>query len=142
LKWREILENQTFLEAGEQAEYARTISADDIRRFAEISGDFAPIHVDEDFAKKTPYGKTIAHGALLMGLLSATSTIIAARSKERGAPGTALLSEHAFGRRKRRSSTPIYMPPLSRPPATARCVKAFSILSAAGLARSLHGTGA
>lgn len=82
------MENQTFLEAGEQAEYASTISADDIRRFAEISGDFAPIHVDEDFAKKTPYGKTIAHGALLMGLLSATSTIIAARSKERGAPGT------------------------------------------------------
>jgi 3-hydroxybutyryl-CoA dehydratase len=82
------LENRTFLELGEQAELARKISADDIRRFAEISGDFAPIHVDEDFAKETPYGKTIAHGALLVGLLSAASTIIAARSKERGAPGT------------------------------------------------------
>jgi 3-hydroxybutyryl-CoA dehydratase len=82
------LGNRTFLEVGEMAEFARTISADDIRRFAEISGDFAAIHVDEDFAKKTPFGKPIAHGALLVGLLSATSTMIASRSKERGAPGT------------------------------------------------------
>jgi hypothetical protein len=51
LKWSKTLENQTFLEPGEQAKYARRISADDIRRFAEISEDFAPIHVDEDFAK-------------------------------------------------------------------------------------------
>jgi 3-hydroxybutyryl-CoA dehydratase len=84
LKGSKPSENKTFLEIGERAEYSRKVSADDIRRFAEISGDFAPIHIDEAFAKTTPYGKTIAHGALLMGLLSA----IAARSKERGAPGT------------------------------------------------------
>jgi 3-hydroxybutyryl-CoA dehydratase len=88
LKGSKPSENKTFLEIGERAEYSRKVSADDIRRFAEISGDFAPIHIDEAFAQTTPYGKTIAHGALLMGLLSATSTMIAARSKERGAPGT------------------------------------------------------
>ncbi len=82
------MDNQTFLEAGEHVEFAREISAGDIRRFAEISGDFAPIHVDEDFVKQTPYGKNIAHGALLIGLLSAASTMIADRSKERGATGT------------------------------------------------------
>jgi acyl dehydratase len=78
---------ETYLEVGEQAEYSRKISAADVLRFAEISGDFAPIHVDETFARSTPFGRRIAHGALLMGLLSTTSTMIAERSTSRGAKG-------------------------------------------------------
>jgi 3-hydroxybutyryl-CoA dehydratase len=77
----------TYLEIGEQAEYSRKISEADVLRFAEISGDFSPIHVDEAFARATPFGRRIAHGALLMGLLSTTSTIIAERSTRRGAKG-------------------------------------------------------
>jgi 3-hydroxybutyryl-CoA dehydratase len=79
--------NKTFLDAGEKAEFERVASAEDILRFAEVSGDFAPIHVDEAFARAAPFGKRIAHGALLIGLLSAASTIIAQRSKDRGAAG-------------------------------------------------------
>src|SRR5580658_145494 len=74
---------ETYLEIGEQAEYSRKISEADVLRFAEISGDFSPIHVDEAFARTTPFGRRIAHGALLMGLLSTASTIIADRSVRR-----------------------------------------------------------
>jgi acyl dehydratase len=75
----------THIKVGERAEYTRKISAKDIMAFAEVSGDHAPIHVDEAFARTTAYGRRIAHGALMMGLLSATSTLISGRSSERGA---------------------------------------------------------
>lgn len=81
---------ETHIKVGETVEFSRRISAEDIRRFAEVSGDFAPIHVDEAFARKTRYGRTIAHGALLMGLLSSASSVISARSVERGATATSV----------------------------------------------------
>jgi 3-hydroxybutyryl-CoA dehydratase len=73
------------IKVGERAEYTRKITDQDIMTFAEVSGDHAPIHVDEAFARTTAYGRRIAHGALMMGLLSATSTVISERSSERGA---------------------------------------------------------
>lgn len=76
---------ETHIEVGETAEYTRTISEADILGFAKISGDHAPIHVDETYARTTAYGRRIAHGALMMGLLSATSTVISERSTKRGA---------------------------------------------------------
>jgi len=75
----------THVEVGETAEYTRTISEEDILGFARISGDHAPIHTDEAYARSTAYGRRIAHGALMMGLLSATSTVISERSTKRGA---------------------------------------------------------
>lgn len=81
---------ETHIKVGEKVEFSRRISAEDIRRFAEVSGDFAPIHVDEAFARKTRYGRPIAHGALLMGLLSSASSVISARSVERGATATSV----------------------------------------------------
>ena len=42
----------------------RTITEADIVNFAGISGDFNPIHMNEEFAKQTPFGTRIAHGAL------------------------------------------------------------------------------
>ena len=75
----------THIKVGEQAEYTRTISEAEILGFAKLSGDHAPIHVDEAYARTTAYGRRIAHGALMMGLLSATSTVISERSTKRGA---------------------------------------------------------
>lgn len=46
------------------------ISQEKINRYAEASGDFNPIHVDEDFAKKTLAGGTIAHGMLILAYIS------------------------------------------------------------------------
>src|ERR1700726_2069700 len=44
----------------------RTIGEDDINRFADLVGDFTPVHTDEVFASTTPYGGRIAHGPLTM----------------------------------------------------------------------------
>ena len=78
----------TYLSAGEDAEFRKTISAADIAAFAKISGDHDPVHVDADFAARTAFGRIIAHGALVMGLLSTTASMISRRSVERGSPGT------------------------------------------------------
>ncbi|MEJ7863211.1 MAG: MaoC family dehydratase [Pyrinomonadaceae bacterium] len=42
----------------------REITDELIRRFAEVSGDYNPIHLDEEFAKTTRFGQRIAHGML------------------------------------------------------------------------------
>jgi 3-hydroxybutyryl-CoA dehydratase len=55
-------------------EKTRTISESDIVGFAELTGDFAPHHVDEAFAARSPYGRRIAHGVLLLGYASAVSS--------------------------------------------------------------------
>jgi acyl dehydratase len=44
----------------------RTIGEGDINLFAGLVGDFTPIHVDDVFAKSSPYGARIAHGPLAM----------------------------------------------------------------------------
>ena len=48
----------------------KQISQEKINLYAEASGDFNPIHIDEDFAKKTPSGGTIAHGMLILAYVS------------------------------------------------------------------------
>ncbi len=49
----------------------KKITDDVIRSFAQLSGDFNPIHIDEDLASKTRFGKRIAHGMISGALLSA-----------------------------------------------------------------------
>jgi 3-hydroxybutyryl-CoA dehydratase len=48
----------------------RRITQQGIQRYAEASGDFNPIHVDEEYARKTIFGGTIAHGMLVLAYLS------------------------------------------------------------------------
>jgi len=48
---------------------SRVIGQDEILAYAEITGDFNPVHVDEAFAATTPFGKPIAHGMLSLNLL-------------------------------------------------------------------------
>jgi 3-hydroxybutyryl-CoA dehydratase len=59
-------------EAPEVLPLSRLITQDAIQRYAEASGDFNPIHVDEEFARNTPFGGTIAHGMLVLAYLSET----------------------------------------------------------------------
>jgi acyl dehydratase len=75
---------------GETAEFSKTLTAADVDRFAEISGDFDPIHVDEAHARGTPFGRRIAHGILSMAILSTVSAMISARARERGSRGTSV----------------------------------------------------
>ena len=46
------------------------IDQERINLYAEASGDFNPIHIDEDFASHTPLGGTIAHGMLILSYIS------------------------------------------------------------------------
>ena len=58
------------LKIGEKASFTKTITETDVYLFAGISGDFNPMHVNEEFAKKTPFKTRIAHGALPQSLIA------------------------------------------------------------------------
>ena len=68
---------------GDQVSFSKTVSESDVYMFAGITGDFSGNHVDEEFMKKSKYGQRIAHGALLVGYMSTTSTLMTARSLEK-----------------------------------------------------------
>lgn len=53
---------------------ARTICETDIISFAGLSGDFNPLHIDREFAAKTAHGERIAHGLLVLSIISGLST--------------------------------------------------------------------
>lgn len=55
---------------GEKASCSKTFTETDIVLFAGISGDFNPIHIDQEYAKQTNFKQRIAHGLLTSGLLS------------------------------------------------------------------------
>src|SRR3954454_19188251 len=59
---------------GTRVEFAKTIGESDIYLFAGITGDFSPNHINAEYMKSTPYGGIIAHGALVVGLMSTCST--------------------------------------------------------------------
>lgn len=58
------------LETGMSASFTKTITETDVYLFAGISGDFNPMHLNEEFAKLTPFGTRIAHGALPQSLIA------------------------------------------------------------------------
>ena len=58
------------LSVGMAHETHHTITEEDIELFAKVSGDYNPIQLDEEYAKKTPFGQRIAHGALTASYIS------------------------------------------------------------------------
>lgn len=56
---------------GQTAEMAKTVSEADVYSFAGITGDFNPAHINEQYAKETPFKTRIAHGMLSAGFISA-----------------------------------------------------------------------
>lgn len=56
---------------GDKASLTRTIDDADIQRMATVSGDFNPIHTDDQYAKSTPFKKRIAHGLFCNAIISA-----------------------------------------------------------------------
>lgn len=49
---------------GDKAEFCKVVLESDIIKFAEITGDFNPVHIDESFATQTRFGARIAHGMM------------------------------------------------------------------------------
>jgi len=82
------MDNPTRLSPGEQVEFSKTITESDFAFFSAISGDFDPVHVNEEYARGTAFGRRIAHGGLVMGVLSTVASLMSHRSKDRGAAGT------------------------------------------------------
>lgn len=56
---------------GDKATVSKTITDGDIVAFAEVTGDRNPVHLDEEVAAKSVFGKRVAHGMLSAGLISA-----------------------------------------------------------------------
>jgi len=56
------------------SQLSKTITQQKINLYAEASGDFNPIHIDESFAAQTPLGGTIAHGMLILAYVSELMT--------------------------------------------------------------------
>lgn len=59
------------LTVGRRASLTRRVDMEDIRAFAQATGDFNPVHVDQAFAEGTLFKGIIAHGMLAAGLISA-----------------------------------------------------------------------
>lgn len=55
---------------GFSASCSKTFTEEDVMLYANLSGDFNPVHVDEEYAKKTRFKQRIAHGLLTSSLLS------------------------------------------------------------------------
>ena len=56
---------------GDKFSNEREVTDELVRGFAELSGDHNPIHLDEEFAKETRFGRRIAHGMLSGAFISA-----------------------------------------------------------------------
>ena len=59
------------LSIGQKAARTKTITAEDVRTFASLTGDYNPLHFDEAFAVKTKFGALVVQGGLTTGLLHA-----------------------------------------------------------------------
>jgi acyl dehydratase len=58
------------IKVGDRAVLQRRITGEDIEKFAEVTGDKNPVHLDEEYAKASFFGRRIAHGMLTAGLIS------------------------------------------------------------------------
>ena len=75
------------IKVGDTASITKVISDADVVTYAEISGDDNPVHLDEDYAATTMFGRRIAHGTLVGGLISGVL------GKILPGPGTIYLSQ-------------------------------------------------
>ena len=76
------------LSPGQTATRSLTLTAEHVRGFAELSGDHNPLHFDDDFAARTPFGRLVVQGGLTTGLLHALVAM------DMPGPGTVFLSQN------------------------------------------------
>lgn len=76
------------IKVGDTAQMERAICEADVLKFAELSGDYNPVHLDEAYAKTTRFGGRIAHG------LFCSSMVSALLGMELPGLGTIILSEN------------------------------------------------
>ncbi|HHV57491.1 MAG TPA: MaoC family dehydratase [Firmicutes bacterium] len=59
------------IKVGEKASFTKTVTEADVVVFAGITGDFNPVHINAEYAKKSFFKERIAHGILTAGFISA-----------------------------------------------------------------------
>ena len=59
------------VEVGTKVTFEKTVTAEDIAKFADVSGDTNPLHSDAEYAARTRFKQPIAHGILAAGVISA-----------------------------------------------------------------------
>ena len=74
------------VDIGYKTTHMKTVTEADITAFAGVSGDFNPVHMNEEYAKKTLFGGRIAHGVIAISLLSAAMAKL---------PGLSILLSHS-----------------------------------------------
>lgn len=62
------------IEIGKQEVTVRTITENDVNTFGSLSGDENPLHMDDNFASKTPFGRRVVHGMFTAAIISTTHT--------------------------------------------------------------------
>jgi acyl dehydratase len=76
------------IHVGQKATRRLKLTADHVRKYAEISGDHNPLHFDEEFAARTKFGRLVVQGGLTTGLLHALVAM------DMPGPGTVFLSQN------------------------------------------------
>ncbi len=69
---------------GDTADFAKTVSEYDVYGFAGIVGDFYGVHLNEEHAQRTQFGRRIAQGALSVGFISTVMGYMAAKAPDPG----------------------------------------------------------
>ena len=75
------------MEVGSTASRSLTLTAEHVRTFAELTGDYNPLHFDDEFASGTIFGRLVVQGGLTTGLLHALVAM------DMPGPGTVFLSQ-------------------------------------------------
>ena len=73
---------------GQKASRTMTVTAAHVQSFAEMTGDYNPLHFDEAFASRTKFGRLVAQGGLTTGILHALVAM------DMPGPGTVFLSQN------------------------------------------------
>lgn len=76
------------LTVGQTASRSLTLTAAHVQTFAELTGDYNPLHFDEEFAAGTKFGRLVVQGGLTTGLLHALVAM------DMPGPGTVFLSQN------------------------------------------------
>lgn len=75
----EVSSKAFYLKVGDRVRFSKTVSESDVYQFAGITGDLAPVHTNQQYMEDSFYGQRIAHGVLIMGFMSTTSSMMVSR---------------------------------------------------------------
>lgn len=63
-----------YCRVGDRGQFSKTIGESDVYLFAGMTGDFAGNHIDEEYMKRSSYGRRIVQGALIVGFMATAAT--------------------------------------------------------------------